>query len=253
MSDERQQTLRQPRAASTIRRSPRTPGVICSTTGGSFATTGRPFGRTGSVSRACQLPRSHALTTKATGKGSLSTDLLGNAVNVTYSGHHWPGYRYSWSRLEARGITDGGHPKVFVAYGSHASYPVPCVGDHRGLLGACDQRDYRYHLKKGLIDLELKLSDGRHDGKGAWLANLDDLCRDRHCLAALPVAAIANSLAGTRQASWNAYDGLWGRAQCSVTTAFCLRIDGPQSPGLQRRFENPSLGVEGSDDSLIPR
>lgn len=48
---------------------------------------------------------------------------------VTYYGHGWPGYRFTWDDLTAFESVTGDHPHVYVAFGSHASYrarPATC-------------------------------------------------------------------------------------------------------------------------------
>ena len=59
------------------------------------------------------------------------------AVKVRYAGHEWNGYWYSWPTLRRFGSVVDSHPRVYVAYGSHASYPVRCPGRSSGLLSGC--------------------------------------------------------------------------------------------------------------------
>ena len=80
-------------------------------------------------------------------------------VRVTYYGHDW-GYRFAWQHLEAIQSTSGDHAHVYVAFGSHASYPAKC--EKTGL--KCKQFDFK---KYGQV-----LPDGRHDGEMRWYENL---------------------------------------------------------------------------------
>lgn len=148
-------------------------------------------------------------------------------VAVHYSAHNgrtryeWKTLNEIWKGLEDErgrpfepGVDTSTHPLVFVALGTHASYPHICRREH------CDEGS--------------PLNDKRHDGKRRWFGNddADPRCTPG-CLAALPTAG-----GGTRPARWNAYDGVWGRARCELWI-FCNQTDGPQSPGQQKRYEEP--------------
>ncbi len=155
-------------------------------------------------------------------------------ASVTYSGHHWPGYRYDLSTLERFGAVSGTHAKVFVAYGSHASYPTRCTH-------SCDQLDFRADA----LWLKIRVADGDHDGARPWQGNEDAGCHRDHCVLPLPVAPSG------RGALWDAFDGNWGRAGCAPVPVFCVRNDGPPSPSYQKRFASPGGGSRGSVAELV--
>jgi lysophospholipase L1-like esterase len=108
-------------------------------------------------------------------------DPAGPPIAVSY-GEHSGVARYTWRAAQrlwidpavrrlAKGIDTTVRPLVFVARGTHASYPF------RG---------------------------NRHNGQGpAWSGNLDEGCRNI-CLAALPTRD-----QGRRRARWNAFEGRW--------------------------------------------
>lgn len=160
--------------------------------------------------------------------------------SVRYAGHDWPGYRYGWRDLARVGSTTGLHAHVYVAEGSHASYPVVCRGNPRKTFGGCDQRDFQTKILGRLRDIP----DGRHDGHDAWKYNDDRRCIPNNCVQPIPVTRLDTP------AKWNAYDGLWGRATCSAVPVVCLRINGPPSPSGQDRYKDPAGGTRGSHTSL---
>lgn len=179
---------------------------------------------------------------------------------VTYTGHGWPhGYSYEWSALDAAGsLVDDTHPKVFVAYGSHAAYPVECVS-------GCTELDFRIHLPDwvGLVLLiaaalvmllyrnrwiagalivlgvlviaapGIPVPDGHHDGKTEWAGNVDGWCDTHDCLFELP------ELGDGTPISWNAYPGEWGKAECTSFKGFCVRSAGPTGPAAKCRGKAP--------------
>lgn len=89
--------------------------------------------------------------------------------------------------------------KVFVARGSHASYPRRCTR-------FCRQTDGT-------------LPEARFDGARSWAGNSAAGCR-RRCVRLLP------------EDGWGALQGRWG-----VTTVPAFAP--PQTPALQRRFKHP--------------
>jgi hypothetical protein len=161
------------------------------------------------------------------GSGSEPSD----PVAVHYSAHDgrarydWDVLNEVWKRLTDKdgrpfepGVDISQRPLVFVALGTHAAYPHICRRDH------CDEGS--------------ALNDKRHDGTKRWFGNDTDNPRCQSgCLAALPTRA-----GGTKPARWNAYDGVWGRARCELIF-FCNQTDGPQSPGQQGRYEEPSCAT----------
>jgi hypothetical protein len=148
---------------------------------------------------------------------------------VTYAGHDWPGYRYRWATLERWGSIRGGtHPAVYVARGSHASYPAPCSDD-------CTQLDFR--LEK--VGLERPLRDGPHDGLKDWPLNDARVCAVSRCLKPLPADFAGNPV------GWNAFYGEWGSTACTFVLKACMRAKGPLSPSRQPRYNEPFRGEWG--------
>jgi hypothetical protein len=107
-------------------------------------------------------------------------------------------------------VTD--HPKVFVARGTHAGYPLPCASSSCGT---------------GSV-----LQDNSHDGSHRWP---EDPCSTRDCVKAFPETT------AHVPATWNAFDGHWGSAVC-VKDLYCARSAAPKAPGVpktQPRFKRP--------------
>jgi hypothetical protein len=98
----------------------------------------------------------------------------------------------------------GRRASVFVARGSHASYPRRCARH-------CRQTD-------GIAP------EARFDGARAWAGNSAAGCRGR-CVRLLPAS-------GGAPASWNAWAGRWG---VTLAPAFAA----PLTPAFQRRFQQP--------------
>ncbi len=188
---------------------------------------------------------------------------------VTYTGHGWPhGYSYDWPTLAAVGSVQGSHPKVYVAYGSHAAYPVACAAD-------CTQLDFRLHLLGWLPDWVpvwavlvllvaaalvmlfyrhrwiagtlvvlgvavviaapgIRVPDGHHDGEKDWAGNVDGWCDTHDCLVELPELRAGTPI------SWNAYPGEWGKAECTTFKGFCVRSAGPTGPAAKCRGKSPN-------------
>lgn len=167
-------------------------------------------------------------------------------VGATYDAHGRE-VRWNWEDLE----TEDGRPKVYVAVGSHASYPAACKREE------CDQR------------LSGKaLGDGGFDGTEDWELNGDDACwtlgqdyeelrrqnksPQTHgpCLVALPAVydpllddpetAPTRLDEGRRGVLWNAFPGKWGKARCTAIGRVCVQVDGPDSPARQGRFVDPA-------------
>jgi len=140
--------------------------------------------------------------------------------------------RWDWADVEL--AADEGsyatHPVVYVAADSHASYPAACSGN-------CDQR-----LAASAV------GEGDHDGKAPWAYNPVDACANARrtpdrgdrgsCLQPLP-----STRDGRFGTLWNAFPGKWGSARCVALAKVCAQVDGPQSPGLQRRFRKPGTAL----------
>jgi hypothetical protein len=118
---------------------------------------------------------------------------------------------------------EDGRPVVFVADGSHASYPAPCPR-------SCKQFNRL---------LGLTLPEDNTDGAKPWGRNAAAECRrPPRCLLPLP------------QDSWGAFPGFWGSRVCFVgTNARCLLGVPPRTPFAQRRFRHPWC-YTGSDRRL---
>jgi hypothetical protein len=151
--------------------------------------------------------------------------------SAVYSAHSHR-VRWPWASLEhARdeGADEATHPLVYVAAGSHASYPTGCVGRDR-----CNQ------------ELALEgLGDGSFDGERDWPYNDRDDCRRTQCLIALP-----STRDGRQGVLWNAFPGTWGAAYCIPVGKVCSLVDGPPSPSSQKRFQTPWDADEPPRDQL---
>jgi hypothetical protein len=123
---------------------------------------------------------------------------------------------------------------VYVAAGSHASYPAGCRRDE------CDQR----LANRGL-------GDGGFDGAAPWPFNDPARCaRDQLAPDATSLGPCLIALPSTRDGElgvlWNAFPGAWGKATCTRVGKVCGQVDGPRSPGSQGRFRNPWSAARGS-------
>ena len=98
----------------------------------------------------------------------------------------------------------GNRVKVYVARGSHAAYPRPCLRLCRQTTGTAPE--------------------SRSGGERSWIGNSAAGCR-RRCVQLLPEA-------GGAPTSWDAWDGRWG---VTVSSAFAP----PRTPAFQRRFGHP--------------
>jgi hypothetical protein len=137
--------------------------------------------------------------------------------SVAYAGHSWV-YGFRWDALVAAGASAGStHPKVWVARGSHASYPMACGKAART---SCRQ-------------LKSDIPDGSRDGAKPWLNNVDAACQRDHCVAPLPLTRAGGP------ASWSAFGGGWGMPRCTVGLKLCVRARGPRSPYFQNRYAKP--------------
>jgi hypothetical protein len=104
-------------------------------------------------------------------------------------------------------------PLVFVARGTHASYPKSCASEACHVAG-------------------VQLNEKSHDGKKAWSGNDTRSCQSI-CVAALPTRRTGN-----KRALWNAFDGPWGAVSC-FAVVICTSSEPPLAPGAQTRYRNP--------------
>jgi hypothetical protein len=136
--------------------------------------------------------------------------------------------RYAWDDLRRRwdgepklrrfiaGVPDAAdRPLVFVAAGTHASYPVPCS---RG----CVQTPHPTREER------------KHRGTWRWEGNDTARCGRTRCVRLLPTRA-----GGTLPALWNGFDGVWGRRHC-VLRVYCNSTSPPAAPGRQGRYRHPT-------------
>ena len=150
--------------------------------------------------------------------------------SVTYAGHKWR-YRYAWPVLDDVGvIEDETHPTVYVARGSHASYPASCHTQDTTKPRSCRQ-------------LGSVVPDGKRNGATAW----DHNTRCRSCLLELPTDQYGTA------ARWNAFGGRWGAAACTYGLKLCVRGDGPRSPAYQSRYKEPAVSDPGPVCDLYKR
>jgi hypothetical protein len=147
-------------------------------------------------------------------------------VAVHYAQHdsvvryRWADLRAAWKRnRRTREIREsasgrGAHPLVFVARGTHASYPMPCGGGCRQVAHDVEEKP--------------------HNGKLPWVGNRAAACGTETCVAMLPTTS-----AGTAAALWNAFEGPWGERHCFLTY-YCDSTSPPAAPGQQARYEDPT-------------
>ncbi len=143
----------------------------------------------------------------------------GAPLAVNYA-QHTGSIHYSWAaltRLWGGAERPAGRPLVYVARGTHAAYPRACRAAH------CP-----HNPVPGIRD-DSSVEDTPHDGRRPWSGNR---CTAT-CLTALPTRQ-----EGSEPASWAAWDGVWGTANC-VLGVVCSSTQPPASPGRQRRFAKP--------------
>jgi hypothetical protein len=138
----------------------------------------------------------------------------GDPIGVVYATHK-ESTMVPWSKLLALGSTTGQRPKVWVAQGSHASYPKPCGGRY----GSCKQ-------------LGSDIPDGRR-GMVEWSGNRVSGVCGQDCVVPLPLTRTGGP------ARWAAFGGRWGQASCTIGLKLCVRGEGPWSPFFQKRYACP--------------
>jgi hypothetical protein len=128
---------------------------------------------------------------------------------------HEGSFRYIPQQLDLRG---GTRPPVYVADGSHASYPK-----------ACSQACAETYALLGPI----RRPEGSYDGQRPWGGNSFRACyrEDSRCLKPFPDAS-------RPERSWDAYASLWGKG-CFSLSSECSTVAAPPSPSQQLRFHSP--------------
>lgn len=116
----------------------------------------------------------------------------------------------------------GSHPVVFVANGTHASYPFSCGGEK-----SCQQFGRLVHVR---------LPEESHDGDVAWGGNVDSECAMNDCVRPLPEVGDPPDDALPLAGDWAGWAGKWG----DTCIDGCGRGESsPNSPGVQTRFRCP--------------
>jgi hypothetical protein len=123
---------------------------------------------------------------------------------------------------------------VYVAYGSHASYPAKCT--HQGA-----PKKFTCHQIGSLTPDGLR--DPAPDLKSDWASN--GLCDN--CVLPLPTDPLG------QPALWNAFPGKWGAPACTVGMKLCVRGPGPDTPSAQGRYRDPAGGLPGVERDLYAR
>ncbi len=132
---------------------------------------------------------------------------------VVYAAHKGT-FRYTASQLQMRGAAET-RPTVYVAQGSHASYPQRCAG-------GCSQPPAL--AVDGLVDLP----ESSFDGEEEWARNRES------CVPDAPGSCL-ESLTGQ---AWTSWPGQWG-AGCGDACGRSEFDNSPHSPGLQTRYQTP--------------
>jgi len=142
---------------------------------------------------------------------------------VVYAAHKGT-FRYAASEI---GLHDGTRPNVYVARGSHASYPQACQK-------SCDQPIAL--SAQGLITLPESSFDGTQD----WARNGETCTANapNSCLLSLP-RTDRDPLA------WTVWQGEWGHG-CEDACGNQPGIGSPRSPGLQARYQTPWCSTQGA-------
>ncbi len=136
---------------------------------------------------------------------------------VVYAAHKGT-FRYTASQLQMR---EGTRPTVYVAQGSHASYPERCA---RG----CSQPPAL--AVDGLVDLP----ESDFDGEEEWARN------GEKCVPNAPDSCL-ESLSSQ---AWTTWPGLWG-AGCGDACGRSAVDNSPHSPGVQTRYLSPWCSSQG--------
>lgn len=146
---------------------------------------------------------------------------------VAYAAHKGV-FRYSAEELEMSGEH---RPKVFVARGSHASYPSRCSSP-------C------FQPAALAVDHLLDVPEGSTDGGAGWERNGASckLGTPQSCLLPLPAPEV-------NPRSWTSWPGLWGET-CGERCGQPGHPQSPDSPGQQTRFQFPWCSTQGNGGSI---
>jgi phage baseplate assembly protein gpV len=156
-----------------------------------------------------------------------AADRKPTVTDVHYAQHEgvvrveWEKLRTAWAAdktataVLAKTPDSATRPLVFVASGTHASYPLPCTKKPK--------------CKQTVGGAE----ENEHDGGLPWSGNTAATCGEDPCLRMLPTAR-----GGRDPALWNAFTGLWGTRHCFLTY-YCDSSAPPAAPGQQDRYEAP--------------
>lgn len=135
----------------------------------------------------------------------------------------------------------GNHPLVFVAKGTHASYPYWCAGDCRQYRKVAGER----------------LPETHHDGAVSWGANSDAECAEHACVRPLPEVGRPGQKALPLAAAWAGWPGMWGGTCFRRCEHVAHGESSPRSLGLQARFRCPwavtHRALPGADNSGLSR
>jgi len=141
-------------------------------------------------------------------------------VGTIYAAHH--------NRILVEGAAiplANGHPLVFVAEGTHASYPYRCAK-------SCQQ----YEKLPGLG----RIWEDPHDGSAVWGGNDDRDCSAYHCVRPLPERGQPLDAALPNAGDWAGWPGQWGSTCHRGCESALTELQGsPRSPGVQARFQCP--------------
>jgi len=118
----------------------------------------------------------------------------------------------------------GNHPLVFVAKGTHASYPFWCAG-------SC--RQYK------AIGGGERLPETHHDGAVAWGGNSDAECAKYECVRPFPELGKPGQKALPLAGAWAGWLGRWGGTCYQGCKGVAHGEASPRSPGTQTRFACP--------------
>jgi hypothetical protein len=143
-------------------------------------------------------------------------------------------------------LEGGRRPRVYIAKGTHASYPRPCEGLRTpgrpalSFIGPCSQE----YVERGRWTPNL-IAERRYDGESPWGRNSDAAClAGRNCLIELSNYTDKTILKPDEApelkpapSTWNAWKGHWGNTRSGSTGRYDYKS--PRSPGQQDRFRRP--------------